>query len=310
MILGIITEADCCKHEMGAHHPEQPARLLAIDERLKESGLKQRLPYFDAIEVTREQLHRVHDDLYVEHVFEAAPKDEELAWLDGDTAMNKHTLQAALYSAGAAVQGVDMVMRGDLQQVFCLTRPPGHHAEPHHAMGFCFFANAAIAAYHAIDHWGLDRVLIVDFDVHHGNGTESIVSGDDRIIFCSSFQHPYYPGTGADTDVPNILNLPLPAETGGPAYREAVRQQWLPRLQEFKPQLVILSAGFDGHRDDHLSHFNLVEDDYAWLTQELMAIAGIAGEGRVVSCLEGGYDLDSLARSVEAHLLALLGEYP
>jgi acetoin utilization deacetylase AcuC-like enzyme len=305
MSIGIITEPACKLHAMGAHHPEQPARLDAINNRLIASGLSMVLQYFDARQVTREQLLSVHDPIYVDHVFEASPV-EGLAWLDGDTAMNPHTLEAALFSAGAAVQGVDLVMEDKVKQVFCMVRPPGHHAEPGHAMGFCIFGNVAIAAYHAINHWGLERVAIVDFDVHHGNGTESMVSGDDRILFCSSFQHPYYPGSGAYTNVPNIINLPLPSLTDGAAFKEAVSEKWIPRLEEFAPQLIIISAGFDGHREDDMAHFNLLEADYAWITRQLNQLATISANGRVVSCLEGGYELHSLARSVEAHLRAFM----
>ncbi len=307
MSIGIITEPVCRLHEMGAHHPECPQRMDAIQNRLIASRLDQVLIYFDANEVSREQLRAAHDEDYIEQVFSISPH-EGLAWLDGDTAMNPYTLKAAMYSAGAAAQAVDLVMEDRIKQVFCLTRPPGHHAEHHRAMGFCIFNNVAIAAYHAINHWGLERVAIFDFDVHHGNGTEEIVRGDDRILFCSTFQHPYYPGSGADTDVPNIINVPLPALTDGQSYKDAVADTCLPRLEQFAPQLIIISAGFDGHRDDDMAHFNLVEKDYAWITRQLFQLATISADGRVVSCLEGGYDLHSLARSVEAHLRVFLGE--
>ncbi len=307
MTIGIITEAACHKHKMGDHHPEQPARLDAINNRLIASGLAMVLQHFDAPEATREQLLAVHDEDFIDKVFSSSP-DQGLAWLDGDTSMNPYSLQAALYAAGAGVKGVDLVMEDRVKQVFCMVRPPGHHAERNRAMGFCIFSNVAIAAYHALNHWGLKRVAIVDFDVHHGNGTEDIVRGDERILFCSSFQHPFYPGSGYDTDEPNIINLPLPALTAGDTFRQAVIEQWVPRIEDFAPELIIISAGFDGHRDDEMAAFNLLEADYAWITRQIMQLAAISANQRVVSSLEGGYNLHALARSVEAHLRAFLGE--
>ena len=292
---------------MGDSHPEQPARLDAIEERLIDSGLQALVNRYEAPKVTREQLLAAHDARYIELVYEAAP-DEGMVWLDGDTAMNPHSLAAAEYAAGAAVKGVDLVMQGEAGRVFCAVRPPGHHAVKRSAMGFCIFSNVAIAAYHAINRWQLERVAIVDFDVHHGNGTEDIVSGNDRILFCSSFQHPFYPGTGADTRVPNIVNMPLPAGTDGVGFREAMTERCLPRLQQFAPQLILISAGFDAHRADHLAMLNLVEEDYAWITRELVQLAAASAEGRIVSCLEGGYNLQALASSVEAHLRAMLDQ--
>ena len=305
MTLAIISHPSCRLHEMGSSHPEQPARLTAIDDRLETSGLEASIERYEAKKVTREQIIAAHDARYVELVYEHAPR-EGMVWLDGDTAMNPHSLTAAEHAAGAAVMGVDLVMQGDAGQVFCPVRPPGHHAVRRAAMGFCIFGNVAIAAYHAINHWQLERVAIVDFDVHHGNGTEDIVSGDDRILFCSSFQHPFYPGTGADTDVPNIVNMPLPAGTDGAGFRRVMSERCLPRLQQFAPQLVLISAGFDAHRDDPLAMLELVEADYTWITRELVQQAAASADGRIVSCLEGGYNLQALASSVEAHLRALL----
>lgn len=307
MAIAYISHYDCQRHDMGVHHPEQPARLSAISDRLIASGLEMVLHQYDAPLATREQLLRAHDAGYIDHVFATAP-DEGTVWLEGDTAMNKHTLTAALRAAGAAVLGVDLVMQGKAKQVFCGVRPPGHHAERAKTMGFCFFNNIAIGAYHAIATYGLERIAIVDFDVHHGNGTEDIVSGDARILFCSSFQHPFYPHTGFDSTAANVCNVTLAPRTDGAGFRAAVEESWLPRIREFAPQLIMISAGFDAHRADDMAHINLVEADYAWITRRLCELADISAEGRVVSSLEGGYNLHALARSVEAHLKAFLGD--
>ncbi len=305
MPIALISEPACRLHEMGSHHPEQPARLDSIQNRLIASGLDMVLLHYDAPRASMDQLTAVHDEDYVKTIFQAAP-EQGLVWLDGDTAMNPHSLDAALHAAGAAALGVDLVMQGEADQVFCNVRPPGHHAERHRAMGFCIFNNVAVGAYHALDRYQLERVAIIDFDVHHGNGTENIVLGDQRILFCSSFQHPFYPGTGFDTDADNIVNIPLPRLTDGAQYREAVLQSWIPRLEAFAPQLIMVSAGFDGHRDDDMAQFNLLDSDYAWISEQIGQLARQSGQGRIVSCLEGGYELHALARSVEAHIKALL----
>lgn len=293
---------------MGAYHPEQPARLSAINDRLIASGLEMVLHQYDAPQATREQLLRVHDDAFVDQVFAASPA-EGLAWLDGDTAMNPHTLTAALHAAGGTVFAVDLVMTGKAKQAFCGVRPPGHHAERAKAMGFCFFNNIAVGAAHALSVYGLEKIAIIDFDVHHGNGTEDIFTGEPRVLFCSSFQHPMYPHTGFDTNEPNIVNIPLPSRTDGAGFREAVESKWLPVLDEFKPQLVMISAGFDAHADDDMAHMNLREFDYAWITRRLCDIADRHCDGKVVSTLEGGYSLPALARSVAVHIKSFLGDH-
>ena len=305
MAIAYISHPECRLHEMGVHHPEQPSRLTAISDRLVASGVDMVLHHFDAPLVEREALLAVHDERYVEHVYATAPTEGHV-WLDGDTAMNNHTLQAALRAAGAACLGVDLVMQGEARQAFCAIRPPGHHAERARGMGFCIFNNVAIAATHALQAHGLERVAIVDFDVHHGNGTEDIVAGDERILFCSSFQHPFYPHTGFDSTAPNIVDAPLPAGSGGAALRETVEEKWLPRLREFAPQLLLISAGFDGHAADDMAQLNFIDSDYAWLTTRLCEVAAESAERRVVSVLEGGYDLHALARSVEAHIKAFM----
>lgn len=305
MSIALISEPSCNKHQMGDHHPEEPGRLDAINNRLIASGLNMVLLHFDAPQATREQLLAAHDEDYIDMVYEKSPA-EGLAWLDGDTAMNPFTLDAALHAAGSAVLGVDLVMQDKASQVFCAVRPPGHHAERHRAMGFCIFNNVAVGAYHAINHYGLKRIAIIDFDVHHGNGTEDIVKGDERILFCSTFQYPYYPGGDFSTDDDNIINIPLPRLTDGETFREAVFQKCIPRIEAFQPELIMISAGFDGHREDDMAHFNLLEADYSWITQQVSQLATMSANGRIVSCLEGGYNLQALARSVEAHIKAFL----
>lgn len=307
MALAYISHQDCQLHDMGQHHPERPARLGAITDRLIASGLDMALHHYSAPLAEREQLLAAHDAAYIDQIYTAGP-DDGLNWLDGDTAMNRHTLQAALRAAGAVVMGVDLVMEGKAQKVFCGVRPPGHHAEQCRAMGFCFFNNVVVGAYHAINRYGLERVAIVDFDVHHGNGSEDIVSGDERVLFCSTFQHPFYPYSGADSSATNIINTPLAAGAGSSAFREAVEHYWLPRLESFAPQLVLVSAGFDAHQADDMGGLNLVDADYAWVTRRICAQAERSARGRVVSSLEGGYELHALARSVEAHLKAFLGD--
>lgn len=306
MTIAYITHADCQRHEMGLH-PECPERLAAINDRLIATGLDMALRQYEAPLVDRSLLNIAHEPLFVDQIHNYAPTDG-LAWIDGDTAMNPHSLQAALRAAGAVQYGVDLVMSGEASQVFCGVRPPGHHAEQRRAMGFCFFNNIALGALHALHNHGLERVAIVDFDVHHGNGTEDIVSGDERILFCSTFQHPFYPHTGYDSVASNIVNAPLPAGAGSESFREAVDVFWLPRLRAFEPQLVLISAGFDAHQADDMAGLNLVDADFGWVTRRLCEQADRSAEGRIVSTLEGGYELRSLARSVEAHLKAFLGE--
>lgn len=294
---------------MGAHHVEVPERLHAITDRLIASGMEMLLTHYDAPMAEREALLRVHDADYVEMLFSNAPHASDvLTWVDGDTAMNAGTLNAARRAAGAAMLGIDLVMTDKHHAAFCAVRPPGHHAERHQAMGFCFFNNVAVGAAHALAQHGLQRIAIVDFDVHHGNGTEDIFAGDERVLFCSSFQHPFYPGSGADSQAPNVANLPLPARTDGNAYRAAVEQTWLPRLDAFQPELILISAGFDGHVEDDMAHFMLREPDYAWVTRELHDLAARHAQERVVSVLEGGYALSALGRSVSTHIDELIGQ--
>ena len=308
MSIAFITHHDCTRHEMTPEHPEAPERLGAIDDRLLASGIGMLLRYYDAPLATNEALLRAHTPEYLAWLEQQVPEKGSLALLDqGDTSINAYSLTAARRAAGAAVLAVDLVMSGEASSAFCSVRPPGHHAERARAMGFCIFNNVAVAAMHALEHYRLSRVAIVDFDVHHGNGTEEICSDKPQILFCSTFQHPFYPFTGEASDTDTLVNVPLPAGTGSAAFRQAIRDHWLPALERVKPELIIISAGFDAHREEDMGGMSLVEDDFAWVTQELKALAKRHSQGRLVSCLEGGYNLSSLGRSVTVHLDALIG---
>jgi acetoin utilization deacetylase AcuC-like enzyme len=299
-----ITHPDCLLHEMGGYHPEQPARLQAVEDQLIASGLAACLKYVDAPLAAREHLERVHAPDYIDSIEAAAPVTG-IIHLDPDTAMNPQTLDAALRAAGAAVLATDLVISGEADNAFCSIRPPGHHAEHRRAMGFCLFNNVAVAAAHALEQHGLKRVTVVDFDVHHGNGTEDIFHDDPRVLMVSTFQHPFYPYSGIDGRSERMVNIPLAAYSTGREFRAAVEQHWLPALESFKPEMVFISAGFDAHRDDELAMLNLVEADYAWVTQQLRKVADKYANGRIVSVLEGGYALGALGRSVMTHLKVL-----
>lgn len=289
---------------MGSFHPECPARLSAITDHLIAQRLDGYFEYHDAPLATLEQLRRVHPAAYLERLKRSVP-EHGIQHLDPDTAMCPHTWQAALRSAGAGIMAVDMVMNRKVQNAFCAVRPPGHHAEKENAMGFCFINNVAVAAMHALSEHKLERVAIIDFDVHHGNGTENIFAGDSRVLMCSIFQHPFYPYSGIDNPAPNMVNVPLPAGTGGEDFRAVVADVWLPALRNFSPQMLFISAGFDAHYEDDMGSLKLVEKDYAWATEQLVRLAADCAERRIVSMLEGGYVLSALSRSVGAHLRAL-----
>ena len=300
---------DCRLHDMGAGHPECPQRLDAISDHLLATGLDIALDFRDAPKATLEQIGRAHTSGYVAELQDTLQHLEEgqTKAMDPDTIACPATLNAALRSAGAAVAATDDVIAGRASNAFCAVRPPGHHATRDQAMGFCFFNNVAVAARHALDVHGLSRVAIIDFDVHHGNGTEDIIAGDERVLMCSFFQHPLYPHSGAVPKGTNMINVPVAPYTRGPAVRETIEQMWLPALDEFAPQMVFISAGFDAHREDDMGQMGLVEADYEWITQQLMAVAEKHAQGRIVSCLEGGYHLGALARSVAAHVRVLAG---
>jgi acetoin utilization deacetylase AcuC-like enzyme len=306
MATAFIGHADCMKHDMGAYHPECPARLAAIDDQLIASGIGAHLQHHAAPLATAEQLARVHPREYIAAIRAAAPQ-RGLVHLDPDTAMSPGTLDAALRAAGAAVLATDLVLGGKAESAFCSVRPPGHHATRTRAMGFCIFNNVAVAALHALEHHGLERVAIIDFDVHHGNGTEDIFSDDERTLMVSTFQHPFYPYSGTDNPARNMVNVPLPAGAGSQAFRDAVESHWLPALGDFEPQLVLFSAGFDAHVEDEMAMLRLVDQDYAWVTQQVKRVADRHAGGRIVSVLEGGYALSALGRSVVQHLRVLGG---
>jgi acetoin utilization deacetylase AcuC-like enzyme len=301
-----ITHPLCLKHDMGSGHPECPARIHAVEDQLIASGLFAYLQQHEAPEVTREQLLRVHDADYVDAIAAMAPQHGRVD-LDGDTAMNPFSYPAALRAAGAAVLGVDLVMAGKVENAFCNIRPPGHHAERARAMGFCIFNNVAVGAAHALAAHGLSRVAIADFDVHHGNGTENIFHDNPQVMLCSTFQHPFYPYVGANSGNDHMINVPLPAGTGSEGFREAVTSRWFPALEKFKPQLLMISAGFDAHREDDMAMLGLVEADYKWVTEQLKLFAAKHCHKRIVSVLEGGYELHALGRSAMAHVKVLSG---
>jgi acetoin utilization deacetylase AcuC-like enzyme len=305
MTIAYITHPVCLLHQMGDTHPESPARLSVIEDRLIETGFEFVLRRYDSPAATPEQLARVHEPSYVERIFALAPS-RDLVWIDPDTAMNPHSLEAALHAAGAVVLAVDLVLGGEVSSAFCGVRPPGHHAERAAAMGCCLFNNVAVGVAHALNRYGLQRVAILDFDVHHGNGTEDMFREEARVLFCSSFQHPLYPFADVAATCDRLVKTPLDAGAGSRSFRLAVGDAWLSALEAFRPELIFISAGFDAHWQDEVADLNLTEHDYAWITREIKAIADTHAQGRIISVLEGGYALQALARSVLAHLSALL----
>jgi acetoin utilization deacetylase AcuC-like enzyme len=303
---GFIQHPACHLHDMGPGHPEAPRRLTLIEDALANSGILDLLRYMEAPLATREQLERVHRSAYLDSLAALAPTEGRVQ-LDPDTAMNAHTLEAAHRAAGAAVLATDRVLDGSLQNAFCCVRPPGHHAMPGEAMGFCFFNNVAVGAAHALAVHGLKRVAILDFDVHHGNGTEAIFEDEPRVLVCSTYQHPLYPFSGAPTIPGRIVNVELPAETRGQDYRLAIDTFWRPALDAFRPEMVFVSAGFDAHVDDPTADLLLNDRDYEWLTDLVMEFADRYARGRLVSCLEGGYTAGALARCAARHVQLLAG---
>ena len=310
---GFFTHPDCKGHEMGRGHPECPERLDAIEDRLLISGVGDALERRVAPLAPLGDLELAHGKMFIASIQglnerlqqEIAAGGPTHAQIDPDTSMSAGSWNAILRGAGAALAATDAVMVGELENAFCAVRPPGHHACHDKAMGFCIFNNVAIAAKYALARHGLQRVAIVDFDVHHGNGTEDIVAGDERILMVSFFQHPFYPYSGSQSDAPNLVNVPVPAYTKGDVVRALVEKHWLPRLEAHRPEMIFISAGFDAHREDDLGQMGLVEQDYAWITNRLKEVAARHAKKRIVSCLEGGYNLSALGRSVEAHVRVL-----
>lgn len=301
MSVVIFSHGRCLSYDIGLDHPEAASRIHAVQDQLLSSGLEFVVQQRDASPARRDQLCLAHCADYVDHVFDLVP-DTGHIWLDDDTQATSKSLNAALYSAGSGINAVDLVMQQQDTQVFCLIRPPGHHAEYKAAKGFCIFNNIAIAAAYAMQQYGLERVLIVDFDVHHGNGTEDIFQHEPRVKFFSSFQHPFYPYTDPISHSPSIVKMPLAAGTSGALYQQRFAEEWLPLMHEFQPELVLVSAGFDAHIEDDMGQMKLTELDYLWLGQQLKQMADRYCSGRLVSMLEGGYEHSALARSVVAYL--------
>jgi acetoin utilization deacetylase AcuC-like enzyme len=301
-----ISHPDCHDHDTGEDHPENAQRLSAIEDRLLSSRISDFIKYLDAPEVTRDQLLRAHTAGYLEMIDALMPRTG-YARLDPDTVISPGSLQAAKRAAGSVILAVDRIMSGEIRNAFCSVRPPGHHAERNRALGFCIYNNIAVGVKHALEVYGLKRVAVVDFDVHQGNGTEDILLGDDRLLYCSIFQHPFFPYTPLPENSEKVISIPLDASATSAEFRAAVTDHWLPAMERFKPEMIFVSAGFDAHQDDDMSYVRLTDADFRWVIQEIVRIADISASGRVVSVLEGGYEIHSLARCVEAHMRVLMG---
>ncbi|MDP4549188.1 MAG: histone deacetylase family protein [Marinobacter sp.] len=308
MTTAFFSHEDCLKHNMGSEHPESPERIQSILAHIAETELQQKLDWVRPEEITRDQLLMVHPESYLQQLDLMAPTRGRV-FTDPDTSLMPDTLRAARLAAGGNVQAVDMVMSSQVTNAFICARPPGHHAERTKSMGFCFYNNIALAALRALNFHQLERVAIIDFDVHQGNGTADIVGGDERIMMCSSFQHPLYPHSHVHRQPDNIINAPIEANCSSAEYRKRVEATWLKKLQDFRPQLVLVSAGFDGHRLDPMAEMNLETEDYRWLTEMIVSVASDHANDRVISTLEGGYHLRALGESVTAHLEVLDAVY-
>ena len=306
MSTAFISHPDCHDHDTGEGHPENAQRLSVIEDRLLASRISDFTRYLDAPEVTREQLLRAHTAEYLSMIDAVMPR-EGYARLDPDTVVSPKTLQAARRAAGSVILAVDQLMSDQIRNAFCCVRPPGHHAESDRALGFCIYSNIAIGVKHALEEYGLERVAVVDFDVHQANGTEDILNGDDRVLYCSIFQHPFFPYTSLPENSERVISIPLEASAKSPEFRAAVTDHWLPALEQFQPEMIFISAGFDAHQDDEMSYVSLTDADFRWVTEEIVRIADKTASGRIVSALEGGYELHSLARCAETHLRVLMG---
>ena len=307
MNTAIIKHPNSVLHKISDYHPERPERIIAVEDAMAASGFNDFLLHKQARQAARSELINVHESTYVDWIFENAPTaDGEQVQIDGDTSMNQYSLIAALTACGAAMDAVDGVINKEFENAFCLIRPPGHHAERAIAMGFCFFDNVAVGAQYAMEKYGKERVAIVDFDVHHGNGTEDIFMNEQRVLFCSTFQEYIFPGKYAPNQPGHIVNVPLPGGTDSEHYRRVFSEKVLPELDAFKPDFIFISAGFDAHKNDPLAGLNLEAEDFGWITRQIMQIADTHCQGQIVSTLEGGYDLDGLAQSAVAHVSALM----
>jgi len=306
MASAYITHPSSLLHEMGPDHPDCPSRVSVVHDALLSNGLLDFMIPFTAPAATLEQVERVHSALYVAELCAGAPASGYRR-VDPDTLMNNHTLDAAWHAAGAAVLAAELVARGEASSAFCNVRPPGHHATRGAGMGFCFFNNAAVGIAHALARCDIERIALIDFDVHHGNGSEDIFAGDERVLMVSTFESGLYPFNGEEASGPNMCNVPLQRYSRGDALRDAVTHHWLPALDAFRPQMIFVSAGFDAHRDDDMGHLGWVESDYTWMTRAIMAAAERHAGGRIVSLLEGGYVLPALARCAVAHVQVLIG---
>ena len=299
-----ISHPDTLLHVMDGNHPESPARITAIKNAVLASELKQKLQFYDAPAANKAQLERVHTKDYVDEIFNIAPK-AGLVRLDGDTSMGPMSLSAILHASGAVILATDLVLRGTVDNAFCCIRPPGHHAGKSNSAGFCIFNHVAVGVAHAMAQYNMKRVAIIDFDVHHGDGTEDIFKDNPNVMLCSTFQHPFYPHRGAESRSKNMVNLPLPAKAKGEDFKKVFESEIKPALAAFKPELIYISAGFDAHINDPLADLALTTQDYAWLTDFIKTIANNCCAGRIISSLEGGYHLPSLSESVLAHINSL-----
>lgn len=306
MPIAYITHPSCRLHDMGPYHPECPQRLDSIHDRLIGVGLDDLLAHYTAPEATRAQLERVHDAAYIDEIEEASPSSG-IHYVDPDTALNPSSLSAARHAAGATVLATDLVVHGECAAAFCAVRPPGHHATRTRAMGFCLFNNVAVGVAHALAAHGIERAAVVDFDVHHGNGTEDIFAGDENVIMVGTFQYPLYPYSGVNPLGPNMHNVPLSPGSGSDAFRAAFTTRCLPALEAHRPEIIFVSAGFDAHLEDPLANLELTDADFAWVSAEIVKVAARHARGRIISTLEGGYALQALARSVAAHIRVLSG---
>ena len=301
MSTAFISHPDCHDHDTGADHPECAQRLSVIEDRLLASRISDFVRYLDAPEVTREQLLRAHSAEYLAMIDAVMPR-QGYARLDPDTVISPGTLLAARRAAGSAVLAVDQIMAGQIKNAFCCVRPPGHHAEANRALGFCIYNNIAVGVKHALDEYGLKKVAVVDFDVHQGNGTEDILIGDNRILYCSTFQHPFFPYTRLPENSERVVSIPLDASAKSAEFRAAVTDHWMPALERFQPEMIFVSAGFDA-----MSYISLTDADFQWIIEEIVRVADISASGRIVSALEGGYEIHSLARCAETHIRVLMG---